>query len=142
MHGDADYLFDPTKSITFQSRSDIIRLALLNRYGGVWADSTMLCLEPLDSWLPKDNNMQSGLWMYHGNGGRFVPGTGPASWFIISLPGSQPGGYMIQRWKAACDAYWHTRTETGQLSHWMDVLFTDLFNSVSARLYARDALET
>ena len=108
MHGDADYLFDPTKSITFQSRSDIIRLALLNRYGGVWADSTMLCLEPLDNWLPKDNNMQSGLWMYHGNGGRFVPGTGPASWFIISLP----GGYMIQRWKAACDAYWHTRVES------------------------------
>ena len=36
---------------------------------------------------------------------------------------------MIQRWKAACDAYWHTRTETSQLTHWMDVLFTDLFNS-------------
>ena len=40
----------------------------------------MLCLEPLDDWLPKDNNMQSGLWMYHGNGGRFTPGAGPASW--------------------------------------------------------------
>jgi Capsular polysaccharide synthesis protein len=32
MHGDADYLFDPTKDITFQSRSDVIRLTLLNRY--------------------------------------------------------------------------------------------------------------
>ena len=73
MHGDADYLFDPAKDITLQSRSDIIRLALLNRYGGVWADSTMLCLEPLDRWLTRDS-MQSGLWMYHGNGGRFEPG--------------------------------------------------------------------
>ena len=36
---------------------------------------------------------------------------------------------MIQRWKAACDAYWLTRVETSQLTHWMDVLFTDLFNS-------------
>ena len=67
--------------------------------------------------------------------------------FIISLP----GGYMIQRWKAACDAYWHARVESRFLllaldypkrritlcmsrpSHWMDILFTDLFNSVSAR---------
>ena len=32
MHGDADYLFDATKAITLQSRSDIIRLTLLNRY--------------------------------------------------------------------------------------------------------------
>eukprot|EP00746_Dinoflagellata_sp_MGD_P037465 gnl/MRDRNA2_/MRDRNA2_190044_c0_seq1.p1 gnl/MRDRNA2_/MRDRNA2_190044_c0~~gnl/MRDRNA2_/MRDRNA2_190044_c0_seq1.p1 ORF type:complete len:379 (+),score=50.30 gnl/MRDRNA2_/MRDRNA2_190044_c0_seq1:123-1259(+) len=32
--------------------SDLVRLFLLARYGGVWVDSTMLCRKPLDEWLP------------------------------------------------------------------------------------------
>merc|ERR1740123_1194005 len=35
------------------AESDLLRLALLAFYGGVWADSTMLCRRPLDSWLPE-----------------------------------------------------------------------------------------
>jgi mannosyltransferase OCH1-like enzyme len=73
LQGDVAYLFDPAKSITPQARSDIARLALLDRYGGVWADSTMLCLEPIDSWM-STHVLKAGLWMYHGNGGRMTPG--------------------------------------------------------------------
>ena len=29
----------------------MIRLELLAEHGGVWADATMLCLRPLDSWI-------------------------------------------------------------------------------------------
>lgn len=32
--------------------SDLIRVNLLHRYGGVWADATCLCRKPLDLWLP------------------------------------------------------------------------------------------
>src|ERR1700731_3743941 len=32
--------------------SDVVRIELLVRYGGVWADSTTYCLQPLDAWLP------------------------------------------------------------------------------------------
>lgn len=35
------------------AESDLLRLLLLFLYGGVWADSTMLCRRPLDSWLPQ-----------------------------------------------------------------------------------------
>jgi hypothetical protein len=35
-----------------QKRSNLIRLELLNRYGGVWTDATVFCLRPLDDWLP------------------------------------------------------------------------------------------
>mmetsp|Transcript_135660 Transcript_135660/g.247334 ORF Transcript_135660/g.247334 Transcript_135660/m.247334 type:complete len:335 (-) Transcript_135660:73-1077(-) len=33
------------------AESDLLRLLLLAMYGGVWADSTMLCRRPLDDWL-------------------------------------------------------------------------------------------
>lgn len=35
------------------AESDLLRLALLVYYGGVWVDSTMLCRRPLESWLPQ-----------------------------------------------------------------------------------------
>ena len=32
-------------------KSDLLRLFLLNRYGGVWADATTFCKKPLNEWL-------------------------------------------------------------------------------------------
>ena len=34
-----------------QALSDIIRINLLARYGGVWVDATCYCQTPLDEWL-------------------------------------------------------------------------------------------
>ena len=34
------------------AESDILRLYLLKKYGGVWVDATNLCRRPLDAWLP------------------------------------------------------------------------------------------
>jgi hypothetical protein len=39
------------KDITVQKISALGRLALLHRYGGVWADATVMCTRPLDEWL-------------------------------------------------------------------------------------------
>src|SRR5262245_44082221 len=33
--------------------SDLIRVNILNRHGGVWTDATCLCRKPLDVWLPQ-----------------------------------------------------------------------------------------
>lgn len=33
------------------TKADLLRFHLLSKYGGVWADSTTFCLEPLDNWL-------------------------------------------------------------------------------------------
>lgn len=33
-------------------QSDLLRLHIVSKFGGVWVDSTMLCRRPLDEWLP------------------------------------------------------------------------------------------
>jgi len=37
--------------------TDLLRLALLDYYGGVWADATVYCLKPLDEWIDLDKPM-------------------------------------------------------------------------------------
>ncbi len=40
------------KDLTIQAVSNIIRLCLLTKYGGVWVDATVFCCKPLNAWLP------------------------------------------------------------------------------------------
>ena len=118
---DIDYIYDIKKNITPQAKSDIIRLSLLKNHGGIWADATMLCMQPLDHWVDKAVE-PSDLWMYHGHGGGMSKEIGPASWFIVSKQNS----YIINRWKEACDNYWKNNNFTDNY-FWMDVLFKELF---------------
>jgi len=37
--------------LTIQAYADILRWRLLAAYGGVWADATLYCCKPLDTWL-------------------------------------------------------------------------------------------
>lgn len=101
------------------AKSDVIRLSLLATHGGVWADSTLLCMHSLDEWV-YDALEPVGFWMYHGRD----EGKGPASWFIISTVSS----YLIQKWKSVCDVYWSERTVEDEY-FWMDALFANLMNS-------------
>lgn len=50
---DVEAVIHPKSDVKIQARSDIIRVNLLARYGGVWADATCFCRQPLDSWLPE-----------------------------------------------------------------------------------------
>lgn len=77
-------------SISVQAFSDFIRLNILYKYGGIWADATLACLRPLDLWV-YDCIYNANMWMYHGRD----MGRGPASWFIISMPYS----YILSKWK-------------------------------------------
>lgn len=97
--------------------SDIVRLSLLSKYGGVWADATMLCMRSLEDWIYEAIH-PTGLWMYHGGNG-----IGPASWFIISIKQN----YIINKWKEACDTYWKEHNVAHDY-FWMDGLFMDLYN--------------
>ena len=36
-----------------QTRSDLIRTLILQKHGGVWVDSTLICMKSLDNWLFK-----------------------------------------------------------------------------------------
>lgn len=118
---DIDYLYDETKEIAPQAKSDIIRLSLLKNHGGVWADATMLCMQPLNSWV-QEAIEPAGLWMYHGPGGGMGK-IGPASWLIVSKKDS----LIINKWKSACDEYWKDRTQIDGY-FWLDGLFRKLFD--------------
>jgi hypothetical protein len=118
---DIDYVYQD--SISPQAKSDIIRLSLLKNHGGVWADATLLCMQPLDNWV-NDALAPSNFWMYHGTGGGMDIKEGPASWFIVSGKGS----VIITKWKAECDEYWKTRSSTDNY-FWMDSLFKKLYET-------------
>ena len=142
------------------SVSDVIRVTLLSKYGGVWADATLLCMQPLDSWVHRAVDRE-GFWMYRGrhdvshlgtNGvdglplalqgqglertGNLVVGV-PCSWFMVSRPGS----VIISTWLHRVDKYWESRKwpsgDVGGLRDyfWFDGLF---FVELAARgVFAR-----
>ena len=120
---DIDYIFDKNKKITPQAKSDIIRLSLLKKYGGVWADSTLLCMQPLSHWV-FDALDKSGIWMYHGHGSNLKSDLGPASWFIVS----EKNGFIISEWKNACDYFWYKNSKVLDY-FWMDGLFKNLLEN-------------
>lgn len=120
---DIDYIYDSRKHISPQAKSDIIRLSLLKKYGGVWAEATTLCMQPLDHWIHEAIE-PTGLWMYHGDGSKTNSDIGPARWFIIS----KKDNYIISKWKEECDKYWLGK-DRNYGYYWMDELFKNLVNN-------------
>jgi hypothetical protein len=48
---DPEEVPDNRRDLTIQNLSDLARLSLLKRYGGVWVDATVVCLRPLVDWF-------------------------------------------------------------------------------------------
>jgi hypothetical protein len=48
---DLDLPEEKLARLTLTKQSNLIRLQLLSKYGGVWADATAYCMKPLDDWL-------------------------------------------------------------------------------------------
>jgi len=120
---DIDYIYDETKQISPQIKSDIIRVALLHAHGGVWADATMLCMQPLDHWIHEAVH-PAGLWMYHGTGGGLDIRNGPAIWFIVSIQKSP----LIERLKQAIDEFWRDHAVTDTTS-FLDARFRHCYDT-------------
>ena len=85
--------FKKTNHLKVQLRSDYLRLALLEKYGGVWVDASVYPLMKLDDWL--ENELQhNNIFMY-----KFDPvskGRITSSWFIAV---SNPNNAVIKKWK-------------------------------------------
>lgn len=102
------------KTLEPEAMSDVIRIELLARYGGVWADATTYCLEPLDDWLAP--RMTAGFFAF----ARPAADRMLSSWFLAAVQGSGIG----QRWRAATWAYWATRTSRDHY-FWFHRLFAE-----------------
>ncbi len=59
-------------------QSELVRLAILSKYGGVWADVTTFCTKPLDDWI--DDYSTSGFFAFHKPG----PDRLMENWFMAS----------------------------------------------------------
>jgi len=64
-------------------KSNLIRLQLLEQYGGVWADTTTYCTRPLDDWI-HEAVAPSGFFAFHKPGRDRIM----ANWFMASRKNS------------------------------------------------------
>lgn len=91
-----------------------IRLRLLEKYGGVWVDSTCLCSIPLERWLWNINH--NGFFAFrwnkedvlNGSFGKISPGRNRivASWFLVA----NEGNYTVKRLSEKFSDYWTNNT--------------------------------
>lgn len=103
------------KNISLTALSDIIRIDLLKKYGGVWADSTVFCHKPLDDWLFQQLN--EGFFAFNKPG----PDRLLSSWFLAA----HENNYLISKWHDKVKDYWLSRNSTNEY-YWFHYLFGNL----------------
>jgi hypothetical protein len=91
--------FYSLKDIAITALSDVIRIHLLARHGGVWADATTWCVRPLDEWIDRATS-KTGFFAY----AKPAPDRPLSTWFLST----QPEHVIIQRWAQLTDNFWAT----------------------------------
>ena len=84
--------------ISKQAISDIIRINLLKKYGGVWVDATTFCNFPLDEWI--NEYAENDFFAFES------PKKKPtliSSWFLISSKNS----YITNKYCEATNKFWN-----------------------------------
>ena len=76
--------------------SDIVRLHLLKKYGGVWADATCFCCRSLEEWL--GDCLDSGFFAFSRPG----PDRMISNWFLAAAPGNR----LVDIYCQALRRYW------------------------------------
>lgn len=87
------------RSLPSYRLSELARVDLLARYGGVWADATCYCMKPLNDWLP--SCLRSRFFAFARPGRDRVM----SSWFLAS----RPGGHIPHRMWDALRGYYLDR---------------------------------
>jgi len=118
-----DHYLDPLPrpagaDLPIEARSDVLRIELLHRFGGIWVDSTVYCLRPLDGWI--GHALPSGFFAFD----RPMPDNMLASWFLAA----EPGSYLVEVWRRRAAAYWENRTERDHY-FWFHRLFAEAYQS-------------
>ncbi|PBB87459.1 MULTISPECIES: capsular polysaccharide synthesis protein [unclassified Mesorhizobium] len=111
---------DPNSILSMQlsdaTYSDIVRIELLSRYGGVWVDATCYCLQPLDNWL--DGVMCEGFFAFE----RPAPTRMLSSWFLAATQSS----HIVHQWRRRVHRHWQKRKEDPDY-FWFHHLFGDAY---------------
>lgn len=102
------------QSLGMAGYSDLVRTAALRKHGGVWADATLLCMKPVEQWLPW-LMAQSDFFLFSRPG----PDRLVSSWFIASQPGSAVLGRLLEEAKL----YWSDGKDKAPPYFWFHYLF-------------------
>lgn len=106
------------KNITKIAYSDIVRIYLLEKYGGCWCDATTICVKPLDDWLPQC--IQSGFFAFD----RPTSDRLLSSWFLYS----EKENYIVTEWKKKTIQYWKAHQKVTNY-FWFHHLFGEKYNT-------------
>lgn len=101
-----------------QNLADLIRMELLVRHGGVWADVTTICAQPLDDWLPQA--MPNGFFAFS----QPAPDRMLSNWFLAAEKGSR----IPAAWLSASMSYWDGR-ESADDYYWMHRMFEQIYRT-------------
>ncbi len=95
-HNINDYVALDVHGYTPVVLSEILRINLLAKYGGVWADATCFCIRPLNEWLFA--YLQNDFFAFDRPG----PDRMISSWFMASTKES----YITLEYQKAVNNYW------------------------------------
>jgi hypothetical protein len=111
------------KNITITSKSDIIRLFLLKKYGGFWIDATVLCVNSLDNWI--NNYISTGFFAFSFNP---INDKRLSTWFLYA----DKDNYIINKWFIAMVEYISIANNIGleyQPVNTLNEWFNDKYNN-------------
>ena len=96
------------RKATIQSKADIIRVELLATHGGVWADATVYCNEPLSNWIfsIQIEDWPGGFFAYERKDKAVNEQNAPwiSNWFMIATTNSR----IIRTWRNTIREAWAT----------------------------------
>jgi len=114
--------------------ADVLRLFLLIRYGGVWADATVLCRRPLDEWIHAAAAPADGFFAFGPEKGEEIP-------IMSSFLASRPQHPLLEAWQEKLHRHWKMPAkERPNLEYfWFHVLFGKLVqeNATAKDLWQR-----
>jgi len=97
--------------------ADVLRTNVLATKGGVWADATLLCLKPLDDWLPLFFCQSPFFVFYRPGKDRML-----SNWFISA----ESSSILIEKWCDKTNKYWYNRTSKADTYFWHHYLFESI----------------
>lgn len=119
--------FEARDDIGLQALSDILRVKLLTQYGGVWADASLFCIKPLDSWIHE--YLQDDFFAFACKRRDRVMTT----WFLAGTPNS----VILSAWTDAILAYWRDNKFRKQ-SYWTRQLHHKLMSLRKRHIVSND----
>jgi len=111
-----EYIDTKKINITLTGLSDIVRILLLKKYGGLWVDSTTFCNLSLTRWLP--TKIRTGFFAFSKPFGNHLL----SSWFLYS----EKDNYIINKLYDEIKIFWTINNKTNNY-YWFHGLFGQIY---------------